>query len=73
MSKLIALSVVAVAGVVLHALGRAMLARLVAGGGDNEKARRDEADLRATKRQAEIIVERRSVDDVSQDLDLGRF
>ncbi|MFO1125135.1 MAG: hypothetical protein U1E25_07550 [Methylocystis sp.] len=73
MSKLSALSVVAVAGVVLYALGRAILARLVASGGDREKARRDEADLRAAKRQAEIMVERRSEEDVSQDLDLGRF
>ncbi|MBM3562092.1 MAG: hypothetical protein FJX16_10705 [Alphaproteobacteria bacterium] len=73
MSKLIALSLVAVAGVVLYALGRAILARLVAGGADQEKARRDEADLRAAKRQAEIMVERRSEEDVSQDLDLGRF
>lgn len=73
MPKLIALSVVTVAGVVLYALGRAILARLVASGGDREKARRDEADLRAAKRQAEIMVERRSEEDVSQDLDLGRF
>lgn len=73
MSKLTEFALVAVAGVVLYALGRAILARLVAGGGDREKARRDEAELRAEKRQAEIMVERRSVDDVSQDLDLGRF
>lgn len=73
MSKLIALGVVAVAGAVLYALGRALLARLVAGGGDKEKARRDEADLQAAKRQAQVMVERRSEDDVSQDLDLGRF
>ncbi len=73
MSKLTEFALVAVAGVVLYALGRAILARLVAGGGDKEKARRDEAELRAEKRQAEIMVERRSVDDVSQDLDLGRF
>ncbi|MGJ0396560.1 MAG: hypothetical protein ACR65U_10085 [Methylocystis sp.] len=73
MSKLTALGVVVVAGAVVYALGRAMLARLVAGGGDKEKARRDEADLQAAKRQAEIMVERRSVEDVSQDLDRGRF
>ncbi|MBI1981351.1 MAG: hypothetical protein HYS63_07345 [Methylocystis sp.] len=73
MSKLTEFALVAVAGVVLYALGRAILARLVAGGGDKEKARRDEAELRAAKRQAEIMVERRSVEDVSQDLDLGRF
>jgi hypothetical protein len=72
-SKLFALSLVAGAGVVLYALGRAALARLVAGGADQEKARRAEADLHAAKRQAEIMVERRSVEDVSQDLDLGRF
>ncbi|ULO25033.1 hypothetical protein [Methylocystis sp. SB2] len=73
MPKLIALGLVAVAGVVAYALGRAMLARLVAGGAANEKARRAESDLRAAKRQAEIMVERRSVEDVSQDLDHGRF
>jgi hypothetical protein len=73
MSRLTELGLVIVAGVVLYGLGRAMLARLVAGGGDREKARHDEADLRAAKRQAEIMVERRSEEDVSQDLDLGRF
>ena len=74
MSKLIALSLVAVAaGVVAYALGRAVFARLVAGGGDREKARRAEADSRAAKRQAEIMMERRSVENVSQDLDHGRF
>ena len=73
MSKLMALGVIVVAGAVAYALGRAMLARLVAGGGDREKARRLEADLEAAKRQAEIMVERRSVENVSQDLDLGRF
>jgi hypothetical protein len=73
MSKLTVFGLVAIAGVVLYALGRALLARLVAGGGDQEKARRVEADLHAAKRQAEIMVERRSVEDVSQDLDLGRF
>jgi hypothetical protein len=50
-----------------------MLARLVAGGAAKEKARRAESDMRAAKRQAEIMVERRSVEDVSQDLDHGRF
>lgn len=73
MSKLIEFGLVVVAGLVLYGLGRAMLARLVAGGGDKEKARRDEADLDAAKRQAEIMVERRSAEDVSQDLDSGRF
>ncbi|MBM3552741.1 MAG: hypothetical protein FJX45_13480 [Alphaproteobacteria bacterium] len=73
MSKLIAFSVVIVAGAVVYALGRAMLARLVGGGGDREKARRVEADLDAAMRQAEIMVERRSVENVSQDLDHGRF
>ncbi len=73
MSKLIEFALIAVGGVVLYALGRAILARLVAGGGDREKARRDEAELHAAKRQAKIMVERRSVEDVSQDLDLGRF
>jgi len=73
MSKLIALSLVVVAGVVAYALGRAMLARLVAGGVEREKARRAEADSRAAKRQAEIMMERRSVENVSQDLDHGRF
>ncbi|MFO1104360.1 MAG: hypothetical protein U1E20_15810 [Methylocystis sp.] len=73
MSRLTELGLVVVAGLVLYGLGRALLARLVAGGGEEEKARRDEADLRAAKRQAEIMVERRSVEDVSQDLDLGRF
>ncbi|MGD9656580.1 MAG: hypothetical protein AB7U61_02910 [Methylocystis sp.] len=73
MSKLTELGLVFVAGLVLYGLGRATLARLVAGGGDKEKARRDEADLHAAKRQADIMVERRSVEDVSQDLDLGRF
>ena len=38
-----------------------------------EKARRAESDMRAAKRQAEIMVERRSVEDVSQDLDHRRF
>jgi hypothetical protein len=73
MSRLTELGLVIIAGVVLYGLGRAMLARLVAGGGDKEKARRDESDLHAAQRQAEIMVERRSVEDVSQDLDLGRF
>ncbi|MBG0798678.1 hypothetical protein IYX23_13470 [Methylocystis sp. L43] len=73
MSKLIALSLVVVAGVVAYALGRATLARLVAGGVEREKARRAEADSRAAKRQAEIMMERRSVENVSQDLDHGRF
>ncbi len=73
MSKLTEFGLVVVAGVVVYALGRAMLARLVAGGGDKEKARREKADLRAAKQQAEIMVERRSVENVSQDLDLGRF
>ncbi len=73
MLKLIALSLVVVAGVVAYALGRAMLARLVAGGVEREKARRAEADSRAAKRQAEIMMERRSVENVSQDLDHGRF
>jgi hypothetical protein len=73
MSKLTAFGLAAIAGVVLYALGRALLARLVAGGGDQERARRGEADLHAAKRQADIVVERRSVEDVSQDLDLGRF
>jgi hypothetical protein len=73
MSTLIALSLVAVAGVVAYALGRAALARLVAGGVEREKARRAEADLRAAKRQTEIMMERRSVENVSQDLDHGRF
>jgi hypothetical protein len=71
--KLIALCFVVVAGVVAYALGRATLARLVAGGGDREKARRTETELRAARRQAEIMVERRSVEDVAQDLDRGRF
>ncbi|MGD9545196.1 MAG: hypothetical protein AB7F41_02895 [Methylocystis sp.] len=73
MTKLIALGLVAAVGVVLYALGRAVLARLVAGGADREKARRAEADLSAAKRQAKIMVERRSVEDVAQDLDHGRF
>lgn len=73
MSRLTALSLVAVAGVVAYALGRVVLARLVAGGAAEEKARRAGSDMRAAKRQAEIMVERRSVDDVSQDLDHGRF
>ncbi len=73
MSKLTALSLVAVAGVVAYALGRAVLARLVAGGAAKESARRAESNMRAAKRQAEIMVERRSVEDVSQDLDHGRF
>ncbi len=73
MSKLTELGLVVAAGVAFYALGRAVLARLVAGGGDKEKARRNEADLRAAKQQAEIMVERRSVENVSQDLDLGRF
>ncbi len=73
MAKLTEFGLVVVAGIVAYALGRAMLARLVASGGDKEKARRDEADLRAAKQQAEIMVERRSVENVSQDLDLGRF
>ncbi|CCJ06951.1 hypothetical protein [Methylocystis sp. SC2] len=73
MSKLIALALVAAAGVVAYALGRAVLARLVAGGGAAENARRAESDMRAAKRQAEIMVERRSVEDVSQDFDHGRF
>ncbi|MFA6205072.1 MAG: hypothetical protein WC689_02580, partial [Methylocystis sp.] len=68
-----ALGLVAVAGVVAYALGRAVLTRLVAGGAAKENARRAESDLRAAKRQAEIMVERRSVEDVSQDLDHGRF
>jgi hypothetical protein len=73
MSRLTALSLVAVAGVVAYALGRVVLARFVAGGAAEEKARRAESDMRAAKRQAEIMVERRSVEDVSQDLDHGRF
>ncbi|MBG0800812.1 MAG: hypothetical protein WBO09_11845 [Methylocystis silviterrae] len=73
MSKLTALCLVAVAGVVAYALGRAVLARLVAGGAAKENARRAESNMRAAKRQAEIMVERRSVEDVSQDLDHGRF
>lgn len=73
MPKLIALSLVAVVGVVVYALGRAALARLIAGGADQEKARRAKADLHAAKRQAEIMVERRSVENVAEDLDLGRF
>lgn len=73
MFKLIALCFVAAAGVVAYALGRATLARLVVGGGDREKARRAEDALRAARRQAEIMVERRSVEDVAQDLDHGRF
>lgn len=73
MSKLIALSLVIIAGVVVYALGRAALRRLVAGGADREKARHADADLRAAKRQAEIMVERRSLEDVAQDLDHGRF
>jgi len=72
-SKLIELSLVAAAGVVVYALGRAALARLVAGGAEREKARRAEADLHAAKRQAEIMVERRSMENVAEDLDHGRF
>jgi hypothetical protein len=43
MFKLTALCLVAVAGVVAYALGRAMLARLVAGGAAKENARRAES------------------------------
>ncbi len=73
MSRLTGLCLVAVAGVVAYALGRVAFARLVAGGGAKEKARPAESDIRAAKRQAEIMVERRSVENVSQDLDHGRF
>lgn len=73
MPKLVALCLVMVAGVVAYALGRAALARLVASGVDAEKARRAEADLIAAKRQAEIMVARRSIENVAEDLDLGRF
>ena len=73
MPKLVALCLVVVAGVVAYALERAALTRLVTSGVDAEKARRAEADLIAAKRQAEIMVERRSIENVAEDLDLGRF
>lgn len=68
-----ALAAVIVLGAVAYALGRALLARLGAGGAATEKARRVEADLRAAKTQGEVMAQRRSAEDVADDLDHGRF
>lgn len=72
MSSLTALIVAAI-GAVAYALGRAVLVRLGAAGAEAEKARRTEADLRASKLQAEIMAQRRSAENVAEDLDHGRF
>lgn len=73
MSSLTALAIVAIAGAVAYALGRAVMARLAAAGAVAEKSRRAEADLRASKLQAEIMAQRRSAENVAEDLDHGRF
>lgn len=63
----------AIIGLALYALGRAALARLIAGAAATERARRAEADLAIARAQGKIMAERRSVDDVADDLDRGRF
>lgn len=62
-----------VAGAVVYLLRRHLYDMLAAGGGAAERARRAEKDLAVTKKQGEIMVENRSVDDVADDLDRGAF
>lgn len=68
-----ALAALVILGAVAYALGRALLARLGAGGAATEKARRLEADERAARAQGQVMAQRRSAQDVADDLDHGRF
>ena len=51
----------------------AVIALAGAAGAAREKQRRAEATAAVTRRQAEIMIEEKSVDDVADDLDHGRF
>lgn len=51
----------------------AVIALAGAAGEAREKQRRAEATAAVTRRQAEIMIEEKSVDDVADDLDHGRF
>lgn len=42
-------------------------------GADEERLRRVEADLQVAKKQAEIMAQNKSVEDVANDLDRGTF
>lgn len=70
---LIIVAVVVVAGGVIYALRRYVYQQLQEGGGAAERARHAESDLSVAKRQGEIMVEQRDVEDVAKDLDDGRF
>jgi len=61
------------AALAVYGLGRALIARLVAGGAAEEEARRAEAALATAQRQASIMSEDRTRDDVAKDLDRGDF
>jgi hypothetical protein len=72
-SAVLALAGLGVLGAVLYGFGRSFIGGLREGGRDAARAERARADLRAARRQGEIMVEQRSVDDVAKDLDAGRF
>lgn len=73
MPSLTTLAIILTAGIVVYGLARAILARIVAAGADAARARRLEAELRAARRQGEIMAEHRNADNVADDLDRGRF
>jgi len=70
---LIAIVAVIVAGAVAYLLRRYVYRQIATGGGAAERAARAEHDLAVAKKQSDIMAKDRSVEDVANDLDSGRF
>ncbi len=69
----IAIAAVIVAGAVAYLLRRFVYGKIADGGGAAERAERAEQDLAVAKKQSDIMAKDRSVEDVANDLDGGRF
>lgn len=76
LSTLAVVAIVAVAvGGLIYALRRYMFDRIVdiAGAAADERAARAEQALSVVRKQGEVMVEQKEVEDVAKDLDRGEF
>lgn len=73
MPSLATLAIILTSGVVLYSLGRAVLAALAETGRSAERVREAERKASLLRRQSEIMLEAKDLENVAKDLDSGRF